>query len=396
MKDSIMIQERCRKCSFRRRSLLSSQKLNLAILLIVFVICITASSKSRCESRGGVIFFASAITVSLAKPSGQEKEENDDLRIRGGGSPGNNAAVIATKKPNNQTLSAILYKAGKRGIGGGIPGAIAGAVQVFCLMWLRTIINYQYRYGTTIRQAVGTLLNEGGIQRFYRGVGFALIQAPLSRFVSTAANDGVEAFLSDLERTKTWGPGRCTAVASIVVGVFRMLLMPIDTCKTVLQVDSTEGFRSLMRKVRAGKVVLLYQGSIANALSAVVSHYPWFYTYNILSKNNILGNWIQKPLLKNAAIGFMASLISDTFTNSIRVIKTTKQSIASKHTVGYQETINMILATDGWKGLFGRGLKARLLSNGLQSIVFIVIWRSLSERWSKHENEEESIDGADA
>jgi hypothetical protein len=45
--------------------------------------------------------------------------------------------------------------------------------------------------------------------------------------------------------------------------------------KTVLQVDSTEGFRSLMRRVRAGKVNVLYSGAVANAISAVLGHYPW-------------------------------------------------------------------------------------------------------------------------
>jgi hypothetical protein len=30
-------------------------------------------------------------------------------------------------------------------MGGGIPGMIAMAIQVFALMWMRTTINYQYR-----------------------------------------------------------------------------------------------------------------------------------------------------------------------------------------------------------------------------------------------------------
>lgn len=49
----------------------------------------------------------------------------------------------------------------------------------------------------------------------------------------------------------------------------------IDTAKTVLQIDSTEGFRSLMRRVRAGKIGVLYSGAIANAVSAILGHYPW-------------------------------------------------------------------------------------------------------------------------
>ena len=67
------------------------------------------------------------------------------------------------------TMNQILIKAGKRGLGGGLPGAVAGVVQVTTLMWLRTIINYQCRYGTTFRQAFTTLFHDGGIPRFYRG-----------------------------------------------------------------------------------------------------------------------------------------------------------------------------------------------------------------------------------
>jgi hypothetical protein len=93
--------------------------------------------------------------------------------------------------------------------------------------------------------------------------------------VSTAANDGVETLLAGLEFTRGWGVGRSTVVASILVGFWRMVLMPLDTCKTVLQVDSKEGFRNLMRRVRAGKIGVLYSGAIANALSSMIGHYPW-------------------------------------------------------------------------------------------------------------------------
>ena len=37
----------------------------------------------------------------------------------------------------------ILTKAGKRALGGGIPGFLAMIVQVVALMWLRTLVNYQ-------------------------------------------------------------------------------------------------------------------------------------------------------------------------------------------------------------------------------------------------------------
>ena len=141
----------------------------------------------------------------------------------------------------------------KKALGGGLTGAVAGIIQVLSLMWLRTIINHQYRYGTTLKQAMRILYNEGGISRFYRGISFALIQAPLSRFGSTAANDGVNALLSSLQSTKHWGVGVSTIIGAFAVGLWRVFLMPIDTCKTVLQVESFDGFKTLMRKVKNGK-----------------------------------------------------------------------------------------------------------------------------------------------
>lgn len=338
------------------------------------------------------ITYASAISFPGIRKNSTE-EENAEVLLKNGNirksntkgrgflSPRPTTTDDVRKKP---TLNQILIKAGKQGIGGGIPGAIAGVIQVLTLMWLRTIINYQYRYGTTFVGAFQTLFKQGGIPRFYRGLWFALIQAPLSRFASTAANDGVEMLLSSFDNTKGWGLGRGTIVASIVVGIWRMVLMPIDTCKTVLQVDSAEGFRNLMRKVRAGKIDLLYQGAFAQAISAIMAHYPWFYTYNFLSKKDAVINLIKSPLLRNATIGFFASFVSDTISNVIRVVKTTKQAIGAKHKVGYGEAISMILAADGWKGLFGRGLKTRIVANGFQSIVFTVIWRGLAQRFREH------------
>jgi|EP01047_Picozoa_sp_COSAG01_P018592 hypothetical protein len=80
-------------------------------------------------------------------------------------------------------LNEVLAKAGKRALGGGLPGAAAMVVQVGGLMWLRTTMNYQYRHGTSTLEAMRYLYKNGGIPRFYQGAGPALIQGPLARFV---------------------------------------------------------------------------------------------------------------------------------------------------------------------------------------------------------------------
>ena len=222
-------------------------------------------------------FFVSAGSVNFNQLN-KNDESNEKLKknIREGKS---HEILSSQQTSSTETkalkLNQILIKAGKRGIGGGIPGAIAGVIQVLTLMWLRTIINYQYRYGTSFMGAIRTLFNEGGIPRFYRGLWFALVQAPLSRFASTAANDGVESLLASFQKTKDWGPGRGTVLASIAVGMFRIFLMPVDTCKNVLQVDSAEGLRNLMRKVRGGKINLLYSGKFHFPISSSLKKFSF-------------------------------------------------------------------------------------------------------------------------
>lgn len=66
-------------------------------------------------------------------------------------------------------------------------------------------------------------------------------------------------------------------------------------------------------------------------------------------------------------------------TNFALQVKTTKQAAASLSSYSYTQTIQIILAADGWPGLFGRGLSTRIMTNGLQSILFTVIWKGLQE-----------------
>jgi hypothetical protein len=97
-------------------------------------------------------------------------------------------------------------------------------------------------------------------------------------------------------------------------------------------------------------------------------------------------------LIRNAGIGLLASIVSDTVVNAVRVVKTTKQAVGSKHDLSYGDAIRMVLAADGYKGLFGRGLRTRIFANSLQSIVFTVIWRGLADRWGSRSESTSSSD----
>jgi len=155
-----------------------------------------------------------------------------------------------------------------------------------------------------------------------------------------------------------------TFVASIAAGAWRLVLMPIDTSKTVLQVEGNEGYRSLMRRISRGEFSAFYQGALATAAAAAFGHFPWFYVYGVLDEALRAPVGVLGKLCRNAFIGFMASAVSDALTNVIRVIKTTKQATASLSSISYMQTVQIILAADGWKGLFGRGLSTRILTNG--------------------------------
>lgn len=146
---------------------------------------------------------------------------------------------------------------------GGIPGAAAMAIQVVTLMWLRTTVNWQYRNGKTMREAFRTLYAEGGIPRFYRGIGPALLQGPLSRFGDTAANAGMLALLDSSESTQNLPVGVKTLAASASAGAFRIFLMPIDAMKTIMQVEGKNGLPALGKKVRTHGPSVLYHGALA-------------------------------------------------------------------------------------------------------------------------------------
>lgn len=170
--------------------------------------------------------------------------------------------------------------------------------------------------------------------------------------------------------------------------------MPVDTSKTAMQVEGKSGLDNLFERVTSEGPAPLYQGSLASAAATAAGHFPWYLTYNSLneylpvaSKEEVL-----LTLLRSALLGLSASCVSDCVSNSLRVIKTTKQTAglgkASGATGGevrsdandakeisYQEALQLVLETDGIQGLFFRGLQTRLLTNAIQGAVFSVLWK---------------------
>merc|ERR1711988_1175740 len=233
-------------------------------------------------------------------------------------------------------------------------------------------MNYQYRYGGELMPTIKKLYAEGGVPRFYRGLAPALFQASMSRFGDTAANDGV---LAALEHTSLPTAAK-TMCASAGAAGFRVVLMPIDAWKTTKQVEGKEGLKKLMEK-SAKHPTALWQGSVGAMTATWVGHYPWFYTNNQLRASMPQFDFMYGKYVRNAVIGFASAAVSDTCSNSLRVLKTTRQT--SLEPVSYMESAKMIIEKEGYAGLFGRGLGTRILTNGLQGALFTIGWRAISE-----------------
>jgi hypothetical protein len=220
-----------------------------------------------------------------------------------------------------------------------------------------------------------------------------------------------------------------------------MVLMPIDALKTTMQTEGNErAIGVLKERIKLYGPGTLWAGAFATAAANFVGSFPWythllfpavslslfprsdylglttfwgfesrFATYNYLSihlpspaedHHHSHFGFVAIKLSRQALIGFVSSVVSDTISNSLRVVKTYRQT--SETDVGYRkpslslpflflpldekvtdqavwvfvgQATREILKKEGWRGLFGRGLKTRLLANGLQGIIFSVLWK---------------------
>merc|ERR1719245_1629204 len=270
----------------------------------------------------------------------------------------------------------IIQKASKKAVSGGLAGMAAQAINVLALMWMRTIMNYQYRYGGTLSETVKKLYAEGGIPRFYRGLAPGLIQAPAARFGDTAANDGA---LAALEHTQLPTAVKTMAASATAAG-FRVFLMPIDAWKTTKQVEGADGLKKLIEKTKKHPTAL-WQGAVGAMTATWVGHYPWFYTNNQLREVLPQFDFMYGKYVRNACIGFCSAAVSDSVSNSLRVLKTTRQT--SLVPVSYMDSAKLIIEKEGYGGLFGRGLSTRILTNGVQGALFTIGWKAISEMLNK-------------
>ena len=139
----------------------------------------------------------------------------------------------------------------------------------------------------------------------------------------------------------------------------------------------TGKFSNVVDKVKATGPLSLYNGSIAAASATFVGHYPWFFTYNFLSERIPKQDTTLGELGRRALLGFCSSAVSDTCSNSIRVCKVYKQSYPEA--ISYPQVVRNVIAESGIRGLMFRGLETKILANGMQGILFSILWKHFEE-----------------
>jgi len=139
----------------------------------------------------------------------------------------------------------------------------------------------------------------------------------------------------------------------------------------------TGKFSNVVDKFKVSGPISLYNGALAAASATFVGHYPWFFTYNFLSEAIPEQDGGLAKLGRRALLGFCSSAVSDTCSNSIRVLKVYKQSHPLQLT--YTQVLNNVIQESGVTGLLFRGLETKILANGLQGILFSILWKHFED-----------------
>jgi hypothetical protein len=256
----------------------------------------------------------------------------------------------------------------------GVAGAKAMMVDVALLMSLRTVMNHQYRHGGSLTKTITKLYREGGLPRFYSGFTAAMFEAPLSRGVGAAAN------YATLHLLAQSGAGDLpvvvkTAASSVFVASFRMVYYPLDTIKTMLQVEGKQAMPQLRAKIQHSGYSVLYHGASFNILATAVRHTLWFSAYNHLDQAFPAPTSGASAMVHNAAVGAACAITTDILANPLSLVKAYRQT--STTTISYGGIVRSVVASHGWSGLFTRGLATRIWVDVLNSAVFTVVWRWL-------------------
>ncbi|KAH8044265.1 mitochondrial carrier protein [Aureococcus anophagefferens] len=275
---------------------------------------------------------------------------------------------VAGRASSRPARRGPLRDALRAAVGGGGPGAAAMVLRSCCSCGCGRRSTCRWPRARLLRPVAALARRRRPL--LPRRVGRAAERA-LSRFGDTAANEGVLA-LADRRGARGRQGDRQRQRA-----LWRVAIFPVDTVKTTLQVGGAGAAHALARKVAAAGPLALFDGCVGAALATLAGHYPWFAANNVLEAR--VPDWgPRRTHARRALIGFACSAVSDTTSNSIRVVKVYVQT--APEPLSYGAALARVVADRGVWGLLFSGLPAKLLCNGVSSVVFSVIWKTLMDR----------------
>ena len=122
----------------------------------------------------------------------------------------------------------------------------------------------------------------------------------------------------------------------------------------------------------SGPVAVFFKGTVGTMVAQFMGHYPWYTVQNFLEVwVPVQEEAVLYTLVRAAAIGCVATIVSDCVTNGIHVVNTYRQT--SSVPLSYSETVRRVIAEDGVVGLFTRGLGTKVIANCLNAIIFKVL-----------------------
>lgn len=247
-------------------------------------------------------------------------------------------------------------------------GTLAMSAQITCFYWLKTLTTYQYKTGLNTYPAFKQLVNQNGILRFYNGYFPSLVMGSGCRFGDVASYK----YFNSKENLNSYEKSIYSSICSTI---WRINLMPIDTLDNMLQVYGKNGTSVLREKIKKKGVLSLYNGGLAWSSTNLIGYIGWFNTYTFLefigNKYDINNNYY------NMFEGVTATIVSDTITNPIRVLKIYRQT--NKHNISYYNSYKEIINEYGYRNFIFRGLKTRLFMHSLQNGLFVIMWKKFDK-----------------
>lgn len=179
-----------------------------------------------------------------------------------------------------------------------------------------------------------------------------------------------------------------TIEASALAGLAtRSLLHPIDTCKTVIQVSTSQGgsrslISSALNITREHGIRGLYRGFVP-AVAGTVPGVALYFTSFHLFKNRIEFLYPNKPHLTNFCAGFLAEVVSCMIWVPTDVLKERAQASAIRDSVRIPtgSSLRSVVSAEGLRGLY-RGYGATLASFGPFSAFYFMFVEQF-KLWTK-------------